>query len=54
MFVRATRRAAFERHINFHRRISARVEDFARLNVLDFCHGKILFGSLFPAANRAK
>ena len=34
----ASDRAACERHINFHGGVTARVEDFARLYVLNFCH----------------
>jgi len=30
--------AAFESHVNFNGGVSARVEDLARLDVLDFCH----------------
>ena len=37
---RATGRAAFERHVHFHRRVAARIKNFARLNILDFCHKK--------------
>ena len=33
-------RAAVERHIHFHRRVSARIKNLARLNVLNFGHGK--------------
>ncbi len=35
---RAAGRAAFERHVNFDGGVAARVEDFARLDVLNFCH----------------
>jgi hypothetical protein len=40
---RAAGRAAGERHVHFHGGISARVENFARLNVLNVCHHSPLF-----------
>jgi hypothetical protein len=35
---RATKRAAAQRHINFHRGVTARIEDFARLDICNFAH----------------
>jgi hypothetical protein len=32
--------AASERYVNFNGGVTARVEDFARLDVCDLCHGK--------------
>src|ERR1019366_8446770 len=48
---RAAGGAAFERHINFHGGVTARVENFTRLNVLNICHSSI-FGE--PQITKSK
>src|ERR1019366_1566670 len=39
---RAPECAAAQRHINFHRGVTARIEDFARLNINNFAHNLFL------------
>ena len=35
---RATDRAAAQGHVHFHRWVTARIEDFTRLNIMNFAH----------------
>ena len=47
---RTARRAAEQSHVHFHRGITARVETFARLNVLNLGHSSIALGTRERAA----
>jgi hypothetical protein len=44
---RATKRAAAQRHINFHRGVTARIEYLARLDINNFAHNLFFKSSNF-------